>query len=373
MKPERNPWFDNARWLAGSLVVVIHMNQGFQVGGRHGTLIDWWHQMAHPMRLPLFAILVGYFTHVTLKPRDYHNLIRSVIIPLTLVSSAWILMRWYYTGTLRWSPVQPQPTLWFLYGVIVWRAAAPYLWRVRYPLVLAVLASMFAPLHDDIGHFQVLQIVSMSPFVVIGMKLRHERNWLEKRTPTRTAVAIALVVTWIVVSGVAWWFHSRHLLPLNMATPYTALFTPLQAIVIRGVLIAVMASVALATLYLMPRRRVPIISYVGAGGFTIYLLHGFVIHLVNYNFPLWTDRSIPHQILGVVAAFALALVLGSKPVRVLVRPIVQPKVNWLFKDEAQVNADTTTKTTAPARQEPGVSAAQQEPHRRNRRGDARRR
>ncbi len=99
------------------------------------------------------------------------------------------------------------------------------------------------------------------------------------------------------------------------------------------VLVLVLASAAvlvLCMLRLMPRRRLPLITTLGAGGFTIYLLHPLVI--LPFRELGWTARvNTPVEIVGpVLCAILLTMVLGSPAVRLLVSPLTRPPTDWLF-------------------------------------------
>lgn len=98
---------------------------------------------------------------------------------------------------------------------------------------------------------------------------------------------------------------------------------------------AAAGTTAMAALYLAPRKHIPVISYVGASGFTIYLLHGLVLQILrHYGLTMSADEYRAWKFpLLVLQGFVLALILCSAPVRRLAQPLVRPNANWLFKPE----------------------------------------
>jgi peptidoglycan/LPS O-acetylase OafA/YrhL len=74
----------------------------------------------------------------------------------------------------------------------------------------------------------------------------------------------------------------------------------------------------------------PLISALGSAGFTIYLLHPLVILPVREHGWIARVNTPLEQIGLLLCAVLLAIVLGSAPVRRLVRPLTRPPITWLF-------------------------------------------
>lgn len=123
----RIAWYDNARWLAGSLVVTTHVTAAHIYGGTPGVrggIADWFHSVAYPMRLPLFSLLVGFFTPVLPTSKDFEKLLRYVAIPFALVTCLHVLWGIYAEGKVTFDPVVAPYTLWFMFAVLIWRTPA---------------------------------------------------------------------------------------------------------------------------------------------------------------------------------------------------------------------------------------------------------
>ena len=333
----RDPWFDNVRWLAGSLVVVVHFTSSLIHNlepGEVGTLADWLHSALYPFRLPLFALLVGYFSHVEPNTKHYNNLLRTIIFPVAIISVLHILLLLWKTGEWQFDPVAAQYTLWFMYGVVLWRVAAPYIARLRFPVSLSIIFALASGMYASLWVFGLYSVTGLTPFFVLGLMLRRNDAWLRVRTWWKTLIAVALIVAWFVGFTI---FHFQGRVDrglLGMTRSYDGDFAAdnWHGMWIRFLLLLVTGLAMFASLYLAPRRHLPIITYVGAGGFTIYLLHGLVIRIINFIEPSFLAQAEAwwEILLQVAGGFALALLLGSKPVRWLVRPIVRPKANWLL-------------------------------------------
>lgn len=327
--PGRDPWFDNGRWLAGSMVVMVHFTETVMVPG---GLASWLHGALYPARIPLFALLVGYFTPRIPDARAYSNLIRQIVVPYFLVSAIHIGLNWWWDERPLFNPLATPYTLWFILSVIAWRLLVPVIMRFRYPLAMAVVLSLVTGALNSFWVFSFFRTFGLLPFVILGVYLRANDNWLRRRTGRTTLVAGGIIVAWILAVSVAKKLGLYDALVVGMFVPYeSGLAGTASGALLRGALLIAVGAMSLAVLHLMPRRRLRWISYIGAGGFTIYLLHGLVLRLLR-NWELlptsidhwWTVPSM------VIASFALAAVLGSKPVRWLARPIVRPNLNWLL-------------------------------------------
>lgn len=359
----RDPWFDNMRWLAGSLVVVIHFTGALATDtppGEVGNLVDWFHSAFYPFRLPLFALLVGYFSHVEPNAHHYNSLIRTIVLPVAAISLLHLLLTLWQSGEWRFDPVAAQYTLWFMYGVILWRAAAPYIMRLRTPFILSIVFSLVSGIYASLWVFGLYSVTGLTPFFVLGLLMRRNDSWLRRRTPLKTTAALLVLVAWFVGVTI---MHLRGLLDralLGMTQSYESEVMPGIAYEMgtRLLLLTVSGIAMFAALYLAPRRHLPIISYVGAGGFTIYLLHGLVIRLINLiqPSPLALAEEWWQMLLQIAGGFVLALILGSKPVRWLVRPIVRPKVKWLLRPESE-SATTSPRAKAAAEPQRGAPPA----------------
>lgn len=327
--PGRDPWFDNARWLAGSLVVMVHANSDLMGGG---GLADWLHAAFQPARIPLFALLVGLFTPRRPTSRDQNNLISMVIVPFTLVSAAHIALNWWWGIRPLFHPTSAQYTLWFMYGVIVWRLFGPLLARCRHFMVIAILISLASGAFEALTPFALPRVLGYTPFFALGLFLQQNSDWLRRRTRWSVAMAIAAIALWWTAVTVTLRMGIYRFNFVGMVDGYDTVGGNLTGMILRLVVLLMTGAAMLGFLHLMPRRRIRWLSYIGAGGFTIYMLHGLVLRLLrNWDFlPFFAEREWWAVVVTTAFAFALAAVLGSRPVRRATRFITRPQLRWLL-------------------------------------------
>ncbi|MEV0036563.1 acyltransferase family protein [Streptomyces sp. NPDC050804] len=327
--PTRDPWWDNARYVSATLIVVLHTIGS--VMERHESL-QAFHVATWALRVPLFVVLAGVFSAAA--PLDAHRLrgiVRSIAMPAALFSLLYSLEMVALGEEFKLHVTQLPWTLWFLMSLICWRLLLPVVVLLRYPLAVTSVVALAAGYVDELGlAFSASRTVVYLPLFLIGWRIGQGslRGWFTARWTLPVAVAAlaaGTLVGWLGHDRVkGTWTSMRH--------PYTSADTLglYGAWVIRLLVLAGAVALVLCLLRVVPRRRIPFVSALGAGGFTIYLLHPLVILPVRETG--WIARAnTPAELAGLVlCAVTLTAVLGSRPVRRLVRPLTRPPVRWLF-------------------------------------------
>ncbi|WP_340560895.1 acyltransferase family protein [Streptomyces sp. GSL17-111] len=324
----RDPWWDNVRFVAATLIVVLHTVGSIMA--RHETLhafsVGTW-----ALRVPVFVVLAGVFSSAgPLGGRRLRGLTQSVAVPAALFSLLYSLEVLALGGEFRLHVTQLPWTLWFLMSLFCWRLLLPLVVQLRHPLIMTSVAALAAGYVETLGMaYSASRTVVYLPLFYLGWRLGQGalRGWFTARWSLPVAAAGLLASG---LAGLAWhrdvsgsWLSMRH--------PYAAEPLGLEwAWLIRLAVLAVAAALVLCLLRVTPRRRLPFVSALGSAGFTIYLLHPLVI--LPFRETGWIARvNTPGEQVGLVlCAVALAAVLGSPPVRWLARPLVRPPVTRLF-------------------------------------------
>ncbi|MGP3967350.1 acyltransferase family protein [Streptomyces sp. 6N223] len=347
---EREARWDNLRYVAGTGVVLIHITETLpEPDGLHWLYLATW-----AMRIPLFALLAGYFSSASplTRGRAWGLAVMLLLPYFTVQLVAWLEIQAMAGAEAYWTQEVHNPgwTLWFLQALILWRLALPYLVRLRYPLAATVVAALVAGyLPIDPMPFAFSRAVVFLPFFLLGWKLRRGDldGWLRARWSRGPALAV------LAVAFTAAWFGRDHVGRdvLEFRLTYAELGMPFDAplafawLIRCAVLLGGMA-VALSVVRLAPRRHLPVITYLGSGGLYIYLLHGLLLRPLNAAEAFawvdsWTDQAA-------VVGFAVgaSAVLASPPVRALTWPIVQPRL------AGRLSADRPTRPDRPDRRDP---------------------
>ncbi|WBB63581.1 hypothetical protein O7599_14100 [Streptomyces sp. WMMC500] len=296
--------------------------------------LRWLHIATWALRVPVFVMVAGYFSRAdTLTVRETRRLIESILVPYLAIGFLHTLEQRYFYGDWTIKIVDPPWALWFLLSLLFWRMGLPYLAQLRYPLATSVVAALAAGYVNDFGGaLSLSRTVCFLPFFILGWKLR--QGLFADALRTRWSRNAALAV--LAVTAAAAWFvrHDVSFGWLRMSGPYDGGYgLPLMGDwAIRGGVLLCGVVGALSFIRLVPRRRLPLITYLGAGGMYIYVLHPLVLRPVLRWWGMDWVGPWHEQALVVALAVALSAALGSPPVRRLARPVVQPRLPWLFRD-----------------------------------------
>ncbi|WP_326599012.1 acyltransferase family protein [Streptomyces sp. NBC_01803] len=346
MTKSRDPHWDNLRYISGTLVIFGHLTD--TVMDRDG--LRWLQIATWALRVPVFVMVAGYFSRAdALTAREARRLTESILVPYLAIGFLHTLEQRYFWGDWTFQIAQPPWAMWFLLSLLFWRMGLPYLAQLRHPLTTSVVAALAVGYLADFGDFLSLsRTVCFLPFFLLGWKLRQglfaealRAEW--SRWAALAVIGVTCVTAWFVRSDVQFSW-------LRMSKPYDRSYELpiLWDWVIRGGVLFLGTVIALAFVRLVPRRKLPLITYLGAGGLYIYLLHPLVLRPVLRWWGLDWVGPWYEQALMPLFAIALSLVLGSAPARRLARPFVQPRLPWLFRDEPPRpdRAEATTGTGA---------------------------
>jgi fucose 4-O-acetylase-like acetyltransferase len=326
----RDPWLDNARWLAGSLIVTVHIAAYWEFAEL--LEVQLLHSGTWILRVPLFALLLGIFSTGRYSVKLADNLARQLILPLAFFTAIHLSLVAIFEQQLRFDPANPEFTLWFLYSAVLWRALLPIWLRIPWNPALAVAASVlsgFVP--QDLGAWSLDRSITFFPYFVIGYWLANRGRGMLDRSPLKTLVAAFTLVSFCLTAVYLTVYTETMTRPeFRLNSVYSGdILEQLSLAGNRLFLLAFGLLAVVSALYLVPRRRMLLISYLGSGGLYIYLLHAPIAYVLQQT------RVLPAVLDAVgfgglvVFSFALAAALASKPVRFLTRPLVQPRLAWL--------------------------------------------
>ncbi|MGA9714338.1 MAG: acyltransferase family protein [Aeromicrobium sp.] len=348
---ERVAYLDNARYWVMLLVVIGHSLTQFVAMDSARAVYVW----IYAFHMPFFIVISGYTARRYMgDARQVKRIISTLVVPYLLVETTLQLLMRHYTG--RPDPLallSPQWLGWFLAALFVWRLTTP-IWRaLKYPITTSIVISLLVGLIEVPNVLALPKILGFLPFYVVGLHMTRERFLTLSRTPVRIASAIILTVAFVLC-----YLYSR-----NWTTDwllYKARYdesplnsTPLEGITQRAELLVIGFTLSFAALALIPRRR-SWTTRLGQRTFYCYLLHGYIILILNQQFGLF-DKLEAYGVVAVIgaiiAAIALANLLMLEVVRRVFRPLFEPNLTLLFREVATPSDQSRT----PAAESPAVS------------------
>lgn len=328
----RDPYFDNAKYLAIVLVALGHAWEPLRDGSRAAGAL---YIFVYAFHMPAFMVISGYFSRsFEGKPHQLKRLLTGIAVPYVLFEVAYTLFK-------RWADDDPQYPVslldpwyltWFLAALFVWRLTTP-LWKaVRWPVALSLAVAALASVSPDIGDDLDLQrVLQFLPFFVVGLFLEPRHFDLLRRRSARllalpVAGAALVFAYWAVERmNAAWFYHYNS--AQEMGAPWY--IGAIMTFALFG------CSMVLTACFLawVPRRRMWF-TVLGAGTLYGYLLHGFLAK--GSRFWDWYDVDWVHTPAGAVGvtciAAAVITALCTPPVQRVFRFSMEPEMKWAFRD-----------------------------------------
>jgi fucose 4-O-acetylase-like acetyltransferase len=316
----RDPWFDNAKCLLVTLVVVGHSWTLLPSNWFHGSAYDFlylWH-------VPAFVMVTGYLSRrFSWTRRDLRRLLTTVVVPYVVFEGLLALFRATVGGEhLERVWINPHWPMWYLAVLFLWRLATPLLRRLRHPVAVSVAVSL-AGGWVGIEAFDLDRAFGLLPFFTLGL-IAEQRHIDALRSYGARVLGVAALATAVVV---AFWFGGRIGNEwFYYRTAYAELGADwLMGPVLRLAFLAAGTALALAFLSLVPTRRLWLTG-LGAASLVVYLGHGFFVLAAEYaGFEQWAGQHpVVSWPLATAAAVVVAVGLAWRPVAKRLDKVVTP-------------------------------------------------
>lgn len=344
---QRDPFFDNAKYLAIVLVATAHAWEPLTSGSRAAYAL---YMLVYAFHMPAFIFISGYFSRgFDMRPDKLRRLITGVAVPYVIFETVYSLFKRYGDDAPDHpiSLLSPWYLTWFLIALFVWRLTTPIWKLVRWPLPVALVIAALATLSPEIGSDLNLQrVLQFLPFFVAGLCAKPEHFDLIRRRTVRLIAlpvfACALVFTYWVVPRLetGWLYHSAAAEDLD--APSWA--GPVMTLALFG------CSMLLTVCFyaLVPKRHMWFTT-LGAGTLYGYLLHGFFIQGSRfwgwYDLSDWIREPVGAVVITLLAGVLVTL-LCTPPVQRVFRFAMEPKMPWAFRRDAVREARERTNSQA---------------------------
>ncbi|MFC4910494.1 acyltransferase family protein [Actinomadura gamaensis] len=327
-RKQRDPFFDNAKFMAILLVVMGHCLAQLSNVPLAKTL----YLAIYMFHMPLFIVITGYFSrNWTFSANRTRKLITAVGVPYVVFQTGYTVFDWAVgRNRLEISLLDPYFLTWFLCALFLWRLSTPVWQMIRWPVAVAVAFSLLSYMTDLGSTLDLHRVIGLLPFYVLGLTLKPEHFELLKKPVARPVGAAVLMGA----VGAAWFAKDRMDIDwVYWKNPHSDFGVDnITGSGMRLVMMVCALTLIAAFLTLVPRRRT---WFTGLGATTLYayLLHGFITRFLGYTG--WWDTSFLHTVPGVLAVMAAACAVGtflcSRPVVRCFRWAMEPKLDWAFR------------------------------------------
>ncbi len=331
---QRDYYFDNIKFVLIMLVVIGHTYRPLI---DESSILKAIYLAIYSFHMPLFILVSGYFAKGYNREGQNRKLISSILVPYLIFQILYSIYDHlvYGTDSLEISILDPYWIMWFLFSLFLWRLMMlPLFVNLKYPLVTALILSIAVGYIDEAdGFLSLSRTIAFFPFFLLGFYLRRD-HFKVLFSPWKRVVGWAGC---ILLVPLMYWLE--FLSPFDLSfrrwlyftDPYESLGHPeWSAGLIRVGFIILTLVVSAWVLAVIPREKTWF-SAMGSRSLTVYLLHGFFIKFYD---ALDVDDKYPGPplfILATLGAIALTFLLSSPWVTRGLRPLLQPRLKWIFR------------------------------------------
>ncbi|MEU7019567.1 acyltransferase family protein [Streptomyces sp. NPDC046203] len=337
---ERAAYFDNAKLLLVVLVVCGHFWEPL-IGEPEQRVAKALYLLVYAFHMPAFILVSGFFSRgFTARPRQIRRLASGVLIPFLV----WGVLLALFTAEVKDTPVAIEPltpvwVTWFLIALFLWRLSVPFWRMLRAPVTVATLVFLASGAFSFGAQLSLTRVLQFLPFFVLGLTVepRHlawlrETRWVKGAAVAVFAVAGAAAYKIAPGMKVLWLYRSAGAPDLHVG--YARWAAEAGAVCAAGLVLTA------AFLALVPTRRTWFTA-LGAGTMGAFLLHAFIrqgaVAAGVFDHPF--VQGTPGLAVLTAVSVALAVLLCTRPVRTLLRPLVEPRLAWLFRRETAPGRD----------------------------------
>ncbi len=326
MARQRSACIDNVRALLMTLVVVGHLLEVLPFPGS-----DYLSAAIYSFHMPAYAFVGG------LCFKRGRNVFREAIFPYLLFQVVFCIgsvLHPEVSGPLQFTT--PDRSLWYLVAYAFWCMAASCLrlegkWGLG-AVGVSMMVALAIGFESSVGAYLALsRTICFFPFFLAGACIRE--NGFDK---FEGFVAQGPVWRWGAV-GLAALFQVLLILQhdkVSMEYFYMSSGYGLGgSLAIRAITMLQAAVMILALFLVMPKKALPVISYVGKHPMPVYLLERFTVKVFTNSGNLFALLPGSSLIWLPVLTVAIVLVYTSKPVVYLFNKIVRLEIFFPRKNE----------------------------------------
>lgn len=331
----RIPYFDNLKFVLICLVIVGHFIEPLYEQSR---IIKASYQWIYLFHIPLLVFVAGYFSKPVSDESGYRKIITRLVIPYFIFETLYTLADYvlFNRPELIFSYFEPHWLMWYLFSMILWRVSLPYVTLLKHPIIITVALAILVGYSSNIEHyFSLSRTLVFFPFFLAGYYFDKKHLNVLLSWKFRTVSVLVLVSTFLAA-----YFYGANLRVkiLYGAASYESIgFEEPFAGLYRLIVLTLSVLLGVSFLSLVPNKRLPFLTSLGANTMYPYLLHAFVIKYLD-SLHMFEKINTPYEkILLVIGSLALTVILSTSVTRIVFRVLIEPNAKFLFAGNGKPN------------------------------------
>lgn len=329
LKKERDYWYDNAKAILITAVVVGHLANGI-----FSTSTDWvvaLQKFIYIFHMPAFMVISGRFAKKRIDRGDWITVINKLIVPYVVLQTLMVMLyaATGYASTSSFSYLKPLFGLWYFFTIAAYSFISPYIVKFKWAFPLSIVVGLAVGFFPNTFYGGFHRIFCFYPFFLFGYYTYGMSFSLCKKIWFRIISVAVIIVTGLLVLK----YENEvsfELLCMNKTYGFIAKDVDTS---IMGAMLMNVGRYLVGFLFFFfilgvtPSKKT-FFSYIGTYSSYVYALHLFFIvflRAVDADYDIL--RVLTNKWLLLAYCFSgipIAFILASKPVRKLTRFFVEP-------------------------------------------------
>lgn len=337
-----------AKWdnVKAFLMILVVLGHGITAYTSQSGLLSNLYLWLTVFHMPLFMFVTGLFSKSFVNaPRFNYAKILSYILIFFFIKVTIHLTLLLVRGEGSFSWLSEKGTPWYILVTAVFMSVTYIIKRLntKKVLVISLVLALLAGYVNEIGDVLTLsKMFTFYPYFLLGYMLdKNKLVEISGKKLLRVLSAAVLVVYTVGIFMIGDKLYSlRYVFSGN--NPYVefgADWYPYGAYLRLGCYIF-SSVIGFAVISVIPNKRIPLFTGIGAKTLTVYSLHRQVLYVLEYTVLIRVFAVLPDYYFGLVmiaGSVLITLLLSLKPFDYILYPFTKcekwlnPLINWLKK------------------------------------------
>ncbi len=297
---ERITYWDNFKGIAIILVVFGH----FLYYSPDNSWLEFPLALIYSFHMPAFVFISGFFSKS--KNSSSASSILKLVFAYLVFNGLMQLLLSNYTDFFYL--LSPSYSFWYLIALIVWRVTTPYISKIKMSLPISVLVAIMIGFWGDVDNtFAMSRILSFYPFFLAGNLVPESfTEKMKNRHPAIMPLGGIIAFMGLLLFSIV---YERCEISRDVLIMMS--YTDISQITIRIIIFFTATMTILGLLLCIPYKAIPIVNKWGRNSLAIYLLHLFVIIILNKVFEGKFNSAYDYAVFACVSCIILLPIIGS--------------------------------------------------------------
>lgn len=305
MSKQRISFWDNLKGILIILVVVGHFLYGYCDTGHSKYIVN----TIYMFHMPAFVFVSGYFAK-----RDSTRSKLSVCrlaVAYVIFNMVMLLFNLVQSGLCNVSLLYPYNSMWYILSLIVWRFIAKPLSKVRHIMPVCIIAALLVGYWAEFDNLlSICRTVAFLPFFMAGYRLSIQKaTEIIRNRRLKEYVAGVFILIVSIIASISMVYDYGMPTDVYLMQSYTSG----AEILYRMMIFAVAAMYIVGLIYVIPDRKIPLLTVCGTNSLAIYLLHRPITFIFCWVFTSENYTEM-YVIYAAVASVITLFMLGNDKV-----------------------------------------------------------